>query len=336
MGAIPYRRRAGTTSVVAGLVIGPLLGLTACGAGDGDPSTQPTARPSVEVSIARPTETRVPGAASPSPESPRVDATPPTPTRGPIRTPAPPPPPEPPPPPPPEPPPPPPEPPPPPPPEPPPAPPPAPPAEPPPAPPAGVPPAGTLSPPATSAAAQPTATRTTDVPGTATSAEPGGLGALGWALLAGLVVAFIVGLVVWRSRRNSAWDAEASALEADTRTATATRLPPVLTAETAGQRGLSWPPLRADLMDLVRRWNLLAERASGEWRKNRSRQIRSLLEDLIAAVDAENEALATGRDWTLLRPRVNEAERALSAALADQSLPRPPAAEMPGPPTSPT
>jgi hypothetical protein len=143
----------------------------------------------------------------------------------------------------------------------------------------------------------------------------------------------VVGLVIWRSRRKSGWDGEAVALEADTRTATATRLPPILTAETAGQRALSWPPLRADLIDLVGRWDLLAQRAPDDLRRDRSVQVQSLLQSLVAAVDAENEALATGRDWMLLRPRVNEAERALSAALADRLRPGPPAAEEPGPPT---
>ena len=41
-----------------------------------------------------------------------------------------------------------------------------------------------------------------------------------------------------------------------------------------------------------------------------------LLQELVAAVDAENQALAAGRDWRLLRPRVDQAERALSAILA--------------------
>ena len=121
------------------------------------------------------------------------------------------------------------------------------------------------------------------------------------------------------------------ALEAETRTAIATRLPPVLTASTAGQRGLAWPPVRAILVDLVNRWNGLAERAPDETRTNWSLQISGLLQDLIAALDAENEALALGRDWTLLRPRVSEAERALSAVLARQPEPEPPpGTEYPG------
>ena len=66
----------------------------------------------------------------------------------------------------------------------------------------------------------------------------------------------------------------------------------------------------------MRRWELLAERAPEDRRRNWSGQARSLLQELLAAVDTENEALATGRDWRLLRPRVEEIGRALSAVLA--------------------
>jgi hypothetical protein len=148
-------------------------------------------------------------------------------------------------------------------------------------------------------------------------------------LLIVLVAALIVGgSLVYRSQRRSAWDAEARALESETRTATATRLPPVLTTTSIGQRGLAWPPLRAGLADLMSRWNALAERASGETRRNWSLRISGLLQELIAAVDAENEALAAGRDWMPLRLRVNQAEQALAAALAVQPQPgTPPAGE---------
>jgi hypothetical protein len=137
------------------------------------------------------------------------------------------------------------------------------------------------------------------------------------------VVALAGGWLLWRSRRRSAWDAQAAALEQNTRTATGTQLPPVLTAEDAGQRALSWPPLRAELVDLVRRWELLAERAPDDQRRNRTGQIRNLLQELVAALDAENQALGTGRDWRLLRPRVDQAERALSAVLAGVPQPEP-------------
>ena len=113
--------------------------------------------------------------------------------------------------------------------------------------------------------------------------------------LAALAVAPQVGL-----------DVQAAALEHDTRTITGTELPPVLTAETVGERALSWPPLRAALGDLVRRWELLAERAPDDLRRTRAGQVHSLLQELLAAVDAENQALAAGRDWRLLRPQVDQ------------------------------
>jgi hypothetical protein len=46
-------------------------------------------------------------------------------------------------------------------------------------------------------------------------------------------------------------------------------------------------------------------------------------------VDAENEALATGRDWRLLRPRVDEVGRALSAVLIGVPQQEPPAGQEP-------
>jgi hypothetical protein len=150
------------------------------------------------------------------------------------------------------------------------------------------------------------------------------LAAFGWTLLILVVVALAAGWLILRSRRKSAWDREAAALEHDTRTTTSTQLPAVLTAETAGERALSWPPLRAALSDLMRRWELLAERAPDDRSRTRSGQVRSLLQELVAAVDAENQALAAGRDWRLLRPQVDQAGRALSAVLAGVPQPEPP------------
>jgi len=152
-------------------------------------------------------------------------------------------------------------------------------------------------------------------------------------LLILLVVALAVGWLILRSRRKSAWDREAAALEADTRTVTGTQLPPVLTAEDAGQRALSWPPLRAALVDLMRRWDLLAERAPDDRGRTRAVQIRNLLQELVAAVDAENQALAAERDWRLLRPRVDQAGQALSAVLAGVPQPEPAARGEPWQPT---
>jgi hypothetical protein len=179
----------------------------------------------------------------------------------------------------------------------------------------------------------PTTPPATSAAGTPAAAESEGLGALGWTLLVLLVVALIGGWLLWRSRKRSAWDAQAAALEDDTRTAIGTQLPPVLTAEDAGQRALSWPPLRAALADLMRRWGLLAERAPDDQRRNRTGQVRNLLQELVAAMDAENQALATGRDWRLLRPRVDQAERALSAVLTDVPQQDPSAGGEPWQPT---
>jgi hypothetical protein len=181
----------------------------------------------------------------------------------------------------------------------------------------------TTTPERSAEALAPTSAPTPSAAGTPAAAESAGLGAVGWSLLILLVVALAAGWLLLRSRRRSAWDAQAAALEQDTRTVTGTRLPHVLTAEDAGQRALSWPPLRATLVDLRRRWALLAERAPDDQRRNRTGQVHNLLQELVAAVDAENEALATGRDWRLLRPRVDQTERALSAVLAGVPQPEP-------------
>ena len=174
----------------------------------------------------------------------------------------------------------------------------------------------TTTPERSAEALAPTSAPTPSAAGTPAAAESEGLGALGWTLLILLVVALAVGWLLWRSRRRSAWDAQAAVLEQDSRATTGTQLPPVLTAEDAGQRALSWPPLRTELVDLIGRWDLLAERAPDDQRQQRSGQVRGLLQELVAAVDAENQALASGRNWRLLRPRVDEIGRALSAVLA--------------------
>ena len=186
--------------------------------------------------------------------------------------------------------------------------------------------------PTSAEALAPTSTPTPTVAATPAAAGSGGLGALGWTLLILLVVGLIAALLLGRSRRKSGWDAQAEALERDTRTTTGTQLPSVLTAEDAGQRALSWPPLRAALVDLQRRWDLLVERAPDDRRRNWSGQVRRLLQELVAAVDAENQALATGRDWRLLRPRVDQAEQALSAVLAGGSQQELPVGGEPGRP----
>lgn len=247
-------RRAGRAWVLAGLVLGLVLWLSGCGAGDGSESAT---RPSTERSGTRPAPSVT--------EAPSVTATATAPTR-PTRT-------------------------------------------------STATPTSTRTPTSAEALA-PTSTPTPSAAGTPAAAESEGLEALFWTLLIVLVVGLIAGWMIWRSRRRSAWEAQADALESDTRTITSTQLPSVLTAETAGQRALSWPPMRTGLVDLMHRWDLLAEHAPDDRRRNWSGQTRHLLQELLAAVDAENEALATGRDWRLLRPRVDEIGRALSAVLA--------------------
>ena len=72
----------------------------------------------------------------------------------------------------------------------------------------------------------------------------GGLGALGWVVLILVAAGLIGGVLVWRSRRRTDWAAQADALAGDTRDLVGRRLPPVLSAVTAAQRALSWPPVR--------------------------------------------------------------------------------------------
>ena len=217
LGALVLSRRAARAWLLAGLVVGLVLGLSSCGAGGGDDSAT---RSTTERSGTR----SDPSATATAPTRPtRTSTATPTPTTAER-------------------------------------------------------PSSPTTPPVTSAA------------GTPAAAESQGSGAFGWTLLILLVVALAAGWLLLRSRRRSAWDDESAAVEHDTRTTTGTQLPSVLTAETAGERALSWPPLRAALSDLVRRWALLAERAPDDRSRTRSGQVRSLLQELVAAVDAENQA----------------------------------------------
>jgi len=185
----------------------------------------------------------------------------------------------------------------------------------------------------TTSAETPTPTPTSTVSGTPTSSTSSGVSPWLWILLILLIAAALGAWLLMRSRRRSGWDTQAGALQTDTRAALGAQLPPVLTAQTAGQRALSWPPVRAVLIDLIRRWDQLAGEASDDVRRDDAGHVRGLLQELVAAVDAENEALATGRDWTLLRPRVEGIERALSAALSGQPAGGPPPGGVPGPPS---
>jgi len=172
--------------------------------------------------------------------------------------------------------------------------------------------------------AEPTATATASaVPGTAVADTSDGLGAFGWFLLILLAAGLVGGVLIWRSRRKADWKTGAATLTADTRILLGTRLPAALATATAAQRALAWPPVRADLVDLMGRWALLPESAPGELQADWARQVWGLLQELVTAVDAENEALATGQQWRPLRLRVDDAGRALATTLSNGPVPGP-------------
>jgi hypothetical protein len=148
-----------------------------------------------------------------------------------------------------------------------------------------------------------------------------GIGVWGWLVLLALFTALVGVLLVKRSRRFGTWDAESHGLAGETRTVTGVRLPPVLTTPDAARRGLAWPPVRDDLAASRARWAALLERAPDGERQAYASQVARMLQDLVIAVDAENEAIAAGRDWGMLRPRVNAIIAALSAALAPAPTP---------------
>ncbi|WP_436533146.1 hypothetical protein [Actinoplanes sp. HUAS TT8] len=143
----------------------------------------------------------------------------------------------------------------------------------------------------------------------------GGLGAWGWLLLIGLFTGLVALLMANRSGKVAGWDAEARGLAGETRTVLGVRLPPILTTAAAAQRGLAWPPVRDDLTSLEARWAALLETTPDGERQAYASQVAGILRDLVNAVDAENEALAAGRDWRLLRPRLDAIVAALAAAL---------------------
>jgi hypothetical protein len=174
------------------------------------------------------------------------------------------------------------------------------------------------------------ATQSSEAVPVAESADTGSF--LPWLLLF-LAIGAVIAIVLFsRSRRESQWDAEGSGLAAETRSVIGVRLPPVLTATTAGERGLTWPPVRDDLRDLSARWGLLSQHAPDGDRQASASQIALLLRDLVPAIDAENEALAAGRDWSMLRPQV----QAVLDSLAAVMRPRQPMPARPQPPQPPT
>ena len=163
--------------------------------------------------------------------------------------------------------------------------------------------------------AQPPAATTPPASNVATepaSTDVGDVGCLLLILLVGLVVG---GLVIWRQRRGSDWDVEASRLVGAT-TAGLSRLPTVLVTTTIGERALVWPPLRDDLGALMGSWDVLSSGTGEAERRDWAVEVRTRLQDLVFAIDQENEVLAADREWQLLRPRVAAAEEALAATLA--------------------
>jgi hypothetical protein len=93
------------------------------------------------------------------------------------------------------------------------------------------------------------------------------------------------------------------------------RLPPVLSEPQAGARTTAWPPVRDILTRLSARWAELATRAPSTAEQAAAAETAGLLRNLVLAVDAETDALASARDWHLLRPDVNAALAALTAVL---------------------
>ncbi|MEU8240229.1 hypothetical protein AB0C07_18440 [Actinoplanes missouriensis] len=152
-----------------------------------------------------------------------------------------------------------------------------------------------------------------------------------WLLLF-LAIGGVIGFVlIGRTRRETAWDGEGRALAVETRSLLGVRLPPVLTARTAAERGLSWPPVRDDLRDLSARWGLLSQNAPDGERHASSSQIAVLLRDLAPTIAAENEALGAGRDWRMLRPQVDAILDGLAALLQPQPQQPPQQPPQPGP-----
>jgi hypothetical protein len=119
----------------------------------------------------------------------------------------------------------------------------------------------------------------------------------------------------------SVWEAEAGSLTAETTRLIGRRLSALLVAGSAGQRSRAWPTLRTELVVVTARWSVLHHQAVGYDRQAHSARICGLLAHLLAAVDAENQAMVSHEDWTVLRPRLRRAQRLLAATLQAPSTP---------------
>jgi len=169
------------------------------------------------------------------------------------------------------------------------------------------------------------------------AADQSSLGWL-WVLLAAAVV---VALGLWwvLARRSSERKAALEELVQQTRAEAELQLPPVLAHVDAAVRGVAWPPARARLIELRSRWQSTAESTSDAGAKLRHTAIADLLANLVVAIDAETEAMNQGRDWSLLRPRVDELRASLIGQLAQAGGPAATgglAGPPPGPPPGPT
>jgi hypothetical protein len=138
----------------------------------------------------------------------------------------------------------------------------------------------------------------------AVSDEQDSGGFLGWLLLFLLFAGLAAAVLIARSRRTSTWDAEAATLAAETRMLTESRVLSILAMRGPDRRALAWPPVRDDLTSLSVRWGALGGQSVDGARQAKANGLSTLLRDLAVAVDAENEAVATGREWQLLRPQI--------------------------------
>jgi hypothetical protein len=138
----------------------------------------------------------------------------------------------------------------------------------------------------------------------AVSDEQDSGGFLGWLLLFLLFAGLAAAVLIARSRRTSTWDAEAATLAAETRMLTESRVLSILAMREPDRRALAWPPVRDDLTSLSVRWGALGGQSVDGARQAKATGLSTLLRDLAVAVDAENEAVATGREWQLLRPQI--------------------------------
>ncbi|GIE30660.1 hypothetical protein Ait01nite_037050 [Actinoplanes italicus] len=138
------------------------------------------------------------------------------------------------------------------------------------------------------------------------AAEEDSGGFLGWLLLFLLFAGLAAAVLIARSRRTSTWDTEAAALAAETRMLTESRVLSVLGMREPDRRAMAWPPIREDLTSLSVRWGALGGQSIDGARQAKANGLSTLLRDLAVAVDAENEALVSGREWQLLRPQIEQ------------------------------